>query len=186
VFTGRVAHNGETVSRLAGLTPRAAARSTLAMRLVGLPALALYAVPWQCSLVAHELARPPVEPAAPPGPKQEHTAPRETIGPAARNGKHDPALQRVLLAEEVILRALDVGRPGFVRCFKRATDDDPLLTSFKVKIRLELDDTGRVTSGTTDATTTLGNCLLRVAFTLPYPAPGKPAFVELPLFYRAE
>ena len=120
---------------------------------------------------------PYVEPVAPPT-KQETVVPRSTL-----NG-HYPPPRLVTLPEEVVLRALDLGRPAFVHCFKRAIQVGTAI-AFKIRVRIEFNATGKITSGTTDAETpALGNCLLRVAYGLPFGSPTRPAVAEFPLFYR--
>jgi hypothetical protein len=116
--------------------------------------------------------------------RDEVTFPRQTLN---GNGKHGPELVRVRLGDELTLRVMDIGRASFIRCFKRAMDADPTVLDFKVKLRVELDVVGNVTTATTDAqVTTLSNCLVRTAYGLPFPAPGTPAVAEIPLLYRGE
>jgi len=89
------------------------------------------------------------------------------------------------LPDEVIMRLLEGGRAAFVRCFKKAINEDPSELSFKVKLHVELDARGAITSVSTDATSkTLDTCLVRMAAWLKYPASDKPIVVELPLFYQ--
>ncbi|MBX3157805.1 MAG: hypothetical protein KF773_17685 [Deltaproteobacteria bacterium] len=83
------------------------------------------------------------------------------------------------------MRALDLGQPMFVRCFKKAHDADPTWASMKVKVSLEIDANGVVASVRSDAPDpALAACLARIARNLAFPAPGKAAVVELPLFFR--
>lgn len=136
------------------------------------------AVPWRCAP-----ANPEPREARPYGPKpDEEVAKRETLNDAPPA----PAVtRRVGLPEAVIVRAMDAGQAGFLRCFKRAGDADPSQLSFKVKLHLELDAAGAVTAASTDATDpALANCLARVGYTLPFPAPNQPAVVDLPLLFR--
>ena len=142
--------------------------------IVWVPVMLLWAaIPWR--VFADE---PPVM-----SEKVEHTFQRETLN---GNGKHHPP-ERERLGEELTVRVMDLGRSSFVRCFKRAIDNDPTVMDFKVRLRVELDVVGNVTTANTDATVmTLNNCLVRTAYGLPFPAPGKPAVAEMPLFYRGE
>jgi len=143
--------------------------------IVWVPVMLLWAaIPWRV-IVAEA---PPVM-----SEKVEHSFARETLN---GNGKHH-APQRERLGEELTLRVMDLGRSSFVRCFKRAIDNDPTVMDFKIRLRVELDVVGNVTTANTDSgVTTLNNCLVRTAYGLPFPAPGKPAVAEMPLFYRGE
>jgi hypothetical protein len=154
------------------------------------------AVPWRCSLLFPSDAPPVIAdgsgsattpavvapPARPYGPKTDEVlAKRETL-----NG-HKPPPRPVTLPDEVIVRAMDVGRVAFVRCFKKAAEANPSVRSFKVRLHVELDAKGAATSASTDSDDAgLTRCLQHVAYRLPFPGPGQPAVVELPLFYRAE
>lgn len=91
------------------------------------------------------------------------------------------------LPDEVIMRLLETGRTAFVRCFRKAIANDPTELSFKVKLHVELDSNGAITSAKTDTSDPkLDACLTRMAGYLKYPASGKPVAAELPLFYRGE
>lgn len=108
---------------------------------------------------------------------------RETLRPPVRRDR--PA--RATLPDQAVVRVLDVGRVAFTRCFERATTADPLAGTLKVQLRIDLDAMGRVTRATSDADVAgLSRCLERVAHALPFPAPGRPATVGLPLHYRAQ
>ena len=97
-----------------------------------------------------------------------------------------PPLPSDTLPDEVVLRLLESGRAAFVRCFKKAIDRNPIETSFKVKLRVELAADGALKRASTDAaTTTLDACLARIVGSLQFPASGKPITVEMPLFYQA-
>ena len=134
------------------------------------------AIPWR--VIVHDTMPPVSLPQ-----KVEQTFARETLN---GNGKHR-APQRERLGEELTLRVMDLGRSSFVRCFKRAMNNDPTVMDFKIRLRVELDVVGNVTTANTDsAVMTLNNCLVRTAYGLPFPAPGKPAVAEMPLFYRGE
>ncbi|HUS32684.1 MAG TPA: hypothetical protein VMZ53_29485 [Kofleriaceae bacterium] len=97
-----------------------------------------------------------------------------------------PPLPTDTLPDEVVMRLLESGRAAFVRCFKKARNEDPSELSFKVKLRVELDADGSFSRASTDAhSAALDTCLTRMAAWLKFPAAGKPIAVELPLFYQA-
>jgi len=121
----------------------------------------------------------PAPPAAMPVPKREEKSPPPREVP-----------KKVIVGErmpdEVVVKVMEVGRAAFGRCFKKAYDADPLAT-FKVRLHVELDARGRVTSIKADTTNeALASCLTRVGSGLPYPTTGRPVVVDLPLFYRHE
>jgi hypothetical protein len=118
-----------------------------------------------------------------PGPKlDEVPVERESLAPPKR-----AALPTATLPDEVVMRLLETGRAGFVRCFKKAIAADPTELSFKVKLRVELDENAAITGAHTDSTNpALDGCLSRSAAWLKFPAAGKRVVVELPLFYRGE
>lgn len=90
------------------------------------------------------------------------------------------------MPDEVVVKVIEVGRAGFGRCFKKASDLDPY-AAFKVRLHVELDPQGRVTTINTDTTNAaLASCLVRVGSSLPYPMTGHTVVVDLPLFYRRE
>ncbi|HEU0032540.1 MAG TPA: hypothetical protein VFQ53_18035 [Kofleriaceae bacterium] len=169
-------------------------------QLAALPlVVAVYAAP-RCNIVATPPALDPIvtagsagsatEPAVPEPPAKpyepktvEVPTVREPIAaPPAR-----PAVPRILLPEEAIVRAMDAGRAAFVRCFKKAIDADPTIVSYKVKLHVELDPDGKITATSTDAEDPdLSRCLARAAYRLPLPPPGKLGVVDLPLFYRPD
>ncbi len=119
-------------------------------------------------------------PHALPGPKVEEVpVTREPLVPPK------PAPPADLLPDEVVLRLLETGRAVFVRCFKKAIAADPTQLSFKVRLHVELDEAGTITVARSDATNpTLDACLSRSVRWLKFPATGRPAAAELPLFYR--
>jgi hypothetical protein len=124
------------------------------------------------------LTEPPV---ALPGPKLEETPRRESLA------EPKPPAPTDTLPDEVIMKLLENGRTAFVRCFKKAINEDPTELSFKVKVHIVLDSNGAITSATTDATNQkLDACLTRMTAWIRFPASGKPIAVELPLFYRGE
>ncbi len=123
---------------------------------------------------------PPIRPIVPPsGPKIESLQPRETLElpPVAT-----PAIR---LPDEVVLRAIDPVRPAFMACFKRAVETELYDPPLKITLHIDLDATGKILGGTTAAATpALGNCLLRVGFGLTFGTPGRPASIDIPLFFR--
>jgi len=118
--------------------------------------------------------------------------------PSAANAKQEPPVGRVssapprtppsmmiTLPEEVVVKAVGVGQPAFLSCWARAQRTDPVLISTKIHLHLEIDASGKVTSVRSDSDSPkLASCLAVVARQLPFPAPGKPAIVEMPLIFR--
>jgi hypothetical protein len=83
-----------------------------------------------------------------------------------------------------VLKAIGLGQTQFLRCWAKAQQVDPGLDT-KVHLHLEIDAAGRVTSVQSDTESpTLARCLASVARRLPFPAPGQPAAVDLPLMFR--
>jgi hypothetical protein len=175
-------------------------------RLAVVPAFFLV-LPWQCSLAPRRdsgllgaSASPtPEEPAPPPPdaplrdsaqdpppavsaaiPKQEQPELRIPAAPP-------PAAPRraVTLPDEVVVRAMGVGQQAFLRCWSRAQRSDAPPTADKVRLHLEIDEQGRVAAATSDTDSpALERCLQVVARRLPFPPPGRPAVVDLPLMFR--
>jgi hypothetical protein len=145
-------------------------------RLTALPVLVV--LPWQCNF---QLTPPDGREPAPVGAKQEQAPVRVPVAPppAPRPAK------LVTLPEAVVLKAMDAGRPTFLRCWARAQRDDPTLSGSKVKLHIELDERGKVTAVTSDTESELlARCLAVVARGLPFPPAGQPALVELPLIFQ--
>jgi hypothetical protein len=165
-------------------------------RLANLPMVAIFGVlPFRCSLLepsqAAVVATAPANVEVPGVPKDEvpvAAAPTEHA-PTGRVSNTDlpppgPAVKRINLPDQVVVRALDVGKPALMRCFARAQKADPLLSSAKVRIHMEVDAAGVVTAVTTDAATpAFSNCLAYVARGLAFGASGSPAVVEVPMFF---
>lgn len=182
-------------------------------RLFVLPVCALV-VPWRCSLGPPlagrgETAPPPAtQQREPPAisvasGKRELSAvsaateQREVSAVSAASEKREPPAQRVssasphpppvpivTLPEEIVLKAMSVGQTQFMRCWKRAQQVDPGLDTAKVRMHLEVDATGKVTSVKCDTeSAVLARCLASVARQLPFPAPGRFAVVDLPLMF---
>jgi len=128
---------------------------------------------------AREQRMPEVAPPATYEPKREDAPKRVAMQPPPPQ----PAVRRVMLPDEVVVRALGTGQALFLRCFKKAANEDGL-RSAKVRLHLELDAMGRVTAASTDSDSELLDaCLIRVGHMLPFPAPKQPAVVDLPLFF---
>ena len=126
------------------------------------------------------LKEPPLVP--PIGPKVEDGPwPREAAVPQEPRPVFDT------LPDVVVMKLLETNRAAFVRCFKLARKRDPLMTSFKVKVHVELDGDGAIMATKSDAIDReLGACVLRATEWIKFPASGKPVAVDLPLFYRVE
>ncbi len=149
----------------------------------------LGAGPWRCDRLAPPDLPPPTRPngappppAAPPiatTPRRDEPTQREPLGP-----RPQPPPSRVAIPEEVIMRAVRTLHPTFVACWKRAQRNDPSLVSARVRISLEVDASGAVTSSRTDAEDErLGRCLANVARKLAFPAIGRAAVLDVPLFF---
>jgi hypothetical protein len=135
-------------------------------RLTVLPVYALV-MPWRC---------------VPSLPDRGEIPPSERV-PAAP--PHPPSVRLITLPEEVVLRAVGAGQPLFLRCWARAQRADPGLDASKLHLHLEIDPAGKVTAVRSDAgSPAFAGCLAAVARQLPFPAPGRPAVVELPLMFR--
>ena len=162
-------------------------------------------MPWQCALEAPARDAGSATPAltAPPAPVGRPISgmPRGLpSGPAtasAANLKQEASTERVssarprtvpvraiTLADEVVVRAMSIGQPAFLRCWARAQRIDAL-DAAKIRLHLEIDAAGRVTASRSDSESpTLSSCLAVVARRLPFPAPGVPAVVDVPLMFR--
>jgi hypothetical protein len=142
-------------------------------------------VPWRW-IPALDLPPPPRAPAPPiahaPSPPTEHAPTRVPVAPPR------PTTPRlVTIADEVVVRALDPGRAAFLGCWARARKAEPLFDPVKIKLHVEIDETGRVVSVTHDAALPkLGACLVFVAKSLVFAPPGQPAAADIPLFFRPD
>ena len=124
-------------------------------------------------------AAPPAAPPIAPAPRREELTAREPHAPAK-----PPATPRALVPDEVVMTVVRAMQPTFVACWKRAQRADPTLVSARVRISLEIDDTGAVTASRTDAEDPkLSRCLAGVARKLAFPALGRPAALEIPLYF---
>jgi len=153
-------------------------------RLAAIPVVAFsFSFPWQCSLLSQQPSPDRIDAGVPPyEPKtRERPVKRETLEPDPR-----PA-RPVNLTDEVVVHALNLGRPSFLRCFRKASDADPSVRSFKVTVHVDVGPTGTVTAATTDAEDpALAACLIRVSRGLPFPAPKQPTVADFPLFFRPD
>jgi hypothetical protein len=172
-------------------------------RLAVVPAFAV--IPWQCSLapprdtgpLRSEAIAPARDEPAPPAPRALPRAP-EPAGPSAATPKDEPPPARVssapppappvrtvTLPDEVVVQAMNAGQQAFLHCWARAQRSDAPPTADKVRLHLEIDEAGRVTAARSDTDSpALDRCLQLIARRLPFPAPGRPAVVELPLMFR--
>ena len=149
-------------------------------RLAALPLFVLvWPWPWRCNLLPHR------QDGGEPGPsavtaKEEAPPARVSSAPP-----RTPPVQVITLPEEVVLKVMGVGQTAFLTCWARAQRIDPALSSNKVRLRLEIDASGKVTAAQSDSDSkALSSCLAVVARKLPFPAPGTPAVVDLPLIFR--
>lgn len=124
-------------------------------------------------------APPPAAPPIATTPRRDEPTPRETLRPAP-----PPPSPRVVVPEEVIMAAVRALQPTLVACWRRAQRNDPALTSARIRLSLELDASGAVTSSRTDAEDPrLSTCLANVARKLAFPALGRPAAFDIPLYF---
>jgi hypothetical protein len=136
-------------------------------------------IPWQCSLVAPPRDLGPVGPSA-STPKQEVPMERVSSAPAA-----PPPARTVTLPDEVVVKVIDTSQQLFLRCWERAQRKEPGPIANKVRLHLDIDPQGRVMTVQSDSdSAVLSSCLAVVARRLPFPAPGEPAVVDLPLMFR--
>jgi hypothetical protein len=156
----------------------------LRARLAALPVV-LLVLPWRCSLQIHPQDDRGPTPSAATAKQEPGTAGRVSTSPQPP----PPAVRTITLPEEVVVKAMAAGQPTFLRCWARAQRADPALGAtpgaIKVRLHVELDERGKVTAVQSDSgSDALARCLAVVARTLPFPAPGKPAVVDLPLMFR--
>lgn len=113
-------------------------------------------------------------------PKQEQPEPRIPVAPPPV-----PAQRAVTLPDEVVVRAMGAGQQAFLRCWSRAQRSDEPPTADKVRLHLQIDEQGRVAAATSDTDSpALDRCLQVVARRLPFPPPGRPAVVDVPLMFH--
>jgi hypothetical protein len=176
---------------------------------VVLPWQCSLALPRDIGALAGSAAAPPDAPAAARGAPPPDASPPGAPAPASRHAPDPPAIsaaapkqealearipavlppappvRTVTLADEVVIQALGAGPQAFLRCWARAQRSDTPPTVDKVRLHLEIDDQGRVTAARSDSDSpALDRCLQVVARRLPFPPPGRPAAVDLPLMFR--
>jgi hypothetical protein len=110
----------------------------------------------------------------------------QRVAPGGTPATAPPTKPARRLADDVVVRALDVMQPAFLRCYKRSQRDNPRSLTLKVNVHLEIDAAGAVTAATTDLRddAPLAACILAVAKKLPFPVPYEPVFVDIPLHFR--
>lgn len=157
----------------------------LRARLAALPVV-LLVLPWRCSLQPHPPDdRGPGSSAVTAKHEPPTTGRISTASPSVR----PPPPRTITLPEEVVVKAMAAGHQTFLRCWARAQRADPALGAapgaMKIGLHLEIDERGKVTAARSDSDSeALARCLAMVARTLPFPAPGKPAVVDVPLMFR--
>jgi hypothetical protein len=148
-------------------------------RLAVVPVLVLV-LPLRCNLLPSLRDSEAVRPSAATAKRE---APVGRIAPVPRPAP--PKRTAVTLPDEVIVKAIDGGHPAFLACWARAQRSDAPPSASKVRLHLEIDEHGRVDAATSDSDSpALQRCLAVVARRLSFPAPGRPAVVDLPLMFR--
>lgn len=113
-------------------------------------------------------------------PKQEQPGPRIPAAPPPA-----PPPRAVTLPDEVVVRAMGASQQAFLTCWSRAQRSDAPPTADKVRLHLQIDEQGRVAAATSDTDSpALERCLQVVARRLPFPPPGRPAVVDVPLMFH--
>jgi len=160
-------------------------------------------IPWHCNLLpapsdgglgvpaTFRAAQAP-DPAAEPEPRSPAPAPsaadakaETTPGRIASVRPRAPTARAITLADEVVVKAISLGQPAFLRCWARAQRVDGIAGATKVKLHVELDAGGAVVAAQCESESpVLTSCLALVAHRLPFPAPGKPAVLDVPLMFR--
>jgi hypothetical protein len=130
---------------------------------------------------------PPLPPTTPPPAAPPRTSAPRRDEPTAREAlvpKPPPAAPHIVVPDEVIVTAVRALQPTFAACWKRAQRADPSLTSARIRLSLEVDASGTVTSSRTDAEDEkLSRCLSSVARKLAFPSLGRPAAFDVPLLF---
>jgi hypothetical protein len=161
----------------------------------------VFVMPWRCmatqspgTLAATQavVTRPsPAAPAAPrepdpPAPqampKAEEPTERIALVPAAAPRAQSPTLA---LADEVVVKAVASGHHAFLSCWTHARRSAEPPLEAKVRLHLEVDPEGQVTTATSNSDSpVLERCLAVVARGLRFPAPGQTATVDVPLLFQ--
>jgi hypothetical protein len=84
------------------------------------------------------------------------------------------------VSDTIVVRALDLGRAAFLRCFSRARHADPTLQATKVNLHVYLDANGAVFGVETDVTDpAFASCLVGIARRMKFPAPGRTSVANI-------
>jgi hypothetical protein len=135
--------------------------------------------------LAPQTSRPPAIPAGGPAASAAEGKHEAPVGRVPGVPPHPPPVRMITLPEEVVIKAMGIGHEAFLYCWNRSLQFDPPPSSTKVRLRLELDGAGKITKIAPDTDSPrLASCLTSVARNLPFPAPGQPAVVDLPLMFR--
>lgn len=105
--------------------------------------------------------------------------------PRAPEGTTAPVVpvRRVQLPDPVVVAVMDGGRSAFGACMRIAERLDPNVATMKIKLVVEIDAAGAVTSAVADVDNDhLRRCVARVARSLHFPSPGQPAQATLAFF----
>lgn len=107
---------------------------------------------------------------------EQMPTPKAEPGPTTPLPPPTPPVPRPQLPDAVVVSAVDVARPAFAACVRRARSRDPNLGAVKIDLHVEIDATGAVTGATLVVDDQLlQRCVLSVARGLRFPAPGRPA-----------
>jgi hypothetical protein len=181
---------------LSAMRVGAAARGWFAV----VPACA-FVMPWRCmatqspgTLAATQAAVTRPEPAAPAAPREpdppapqamakaEEPTDRIALVPAGSPRAQSPTLA---LADEVVVKAVASWHQAFLSCWTHARRSAEPPLEAKVRLHLEVDPEGQVTTATSDSDSpVLERCLAVVARGLRFPAPGQTATVDVPLLFQ--
>ncbi len=94
-----------------------------------------------------------------------------------------PPARRGRIPDAVVLQVAETGRATLLACFRRAQRADPTLGAMKIRLELDVDADGNVTSARTDVDEPhFSACLIRVARGLRFPAPSVPSAATLAFF----
>lgn len=122
-----------------------------------------------------------------PAPVPVSAAETKREAPVGRIGGvvNGPVAPLFTLPDEVVLQAMTAGQVGFLACWHRALRSEAPPAVGKIKLHLELDAAGKVLSSWSDTDApAFARCLGVIARGIAFPAPGRPAVVDLPLMFR--